>query len=59
MFGLSERLFGEQGPEGIQRRVERLDAAQEQLDQLAWADLPGSHQLSEFARARKGNPFIR
>ena len=57
VVGLGERLIGERRPEGVQARIERLDPAQVELDQLARRHLARADQLGE--RLRSGERELR
>ena len=52
--GLAQRLLGVDGPERVQLRVEALDPAQRQLDQLARRHLAVAHQLRLAGEAGEG-----
>src|SRR5438270_203968 len=46
LLGLDAGPLGEHHPEGVQPRVDALDALEIQVDQLAWRDLARAYQLS-------------
>ncbi len=45
-----EGALGQVGDDRVQQRIQRVDASERVLDELAWRDLAGSHQLGLVSR---------